>query len=200
MNSCNNKSSIILPNPITQVASMPYDLYLSLQGNYFLGSTEELSFGNGRNAWAGLFNPCNSGVNLHVYFWEVSNTGDSPIRAQIWFNSGPPGRATRVASVTPANTALCQPPRANIKFLQASNVIGDPEGGVKAFVRRAPEKTTISDVEVGKFIMPPGGSFVISLGTPEAPNEPGYATVSFSWFEVKIDSHSWEYNDRRDTR
>lgn len=193
MNSCSNnnnnnnynKSSILLPNPITQVASMPYALYLSLQGNYFLGSTEELQFGNGRNAWAGLFNPLNSGVNLHVYFWGVSNTGDSPIRAQIWFNSDPPGRPTRVSSVTPTNTALCPPPRTSIKFLQASNVIGDPEGGVKAFVRRAAAKTTISDVEVGKFIMPPGGSFVISLGTPEAPDEPGRATVGFAWFEVK---------------
>jgi hypothetical protein len=189
MNSCNsNKSSILLPNPITQVASMPYALYLSLQGNYFLGSTEELEFGNGRNAWAGLFNPCNSGVNLHVYFWGVSNTGDSPIRAQIWFNSDPPGRPTRVTTVTSGNTALCPPPRTSIKFLQASNVFGDPVGGVKAFVRRAAGKTTISDVEVGKFILPPCGSFVISLGTPEAPNEPGRATVGFAWFEVERDS------------
>jgi hypothetical protein len=167
---------------------MPYPLYLSLQGNYFLGSSEELQFGNGRNAWAGLFNPCNSGVNLHVYFWGVSNTGDSPIRAQIWFNSDPPGRATRAAAVTPANTALCPSPRTSIDFFQASNVIGDPQGGVKAFVRRAPAKATISDVEVGKFIMPPCGSFVITLGTPEAPDEPGRATVGFAWFEVKIDS------------
>jgi len=61
MESCNNyKNSILLPNSITQVASMPYALYLSLQGKYFLGSTEELEFGNGRNAWAGLFNPVNS--------------------------------------------------------------------------------------------------------------------------------------------
>lgn len=167
---------------------MPYALYLSLQGNYFLGSTDELLFGNGSNAWAGLFNPYNSGANLHLYFWGVSNTGDSPIRAQIWLNTDPPGRPTRVASVTPSNTALYPQPRTSIEFLQASNVIGDPEGGVKAFVRRAPAKTTISDVEVGKFIMPPGGSFVITLGSPEAPNEPGGATVGLAWFEAKIDS------------
>lgn len=188
MNIYNNKTSITLPNPITQVAGMPYALYLSLQGNYFLGSTEELQFGNGRNAWAGLFNPYNSGVNLHIYFWEVSNTGDSPIRAQVWFNSTPLGYPTIVESVTPGNTAICPPSRTIIKFLQASNVPGDPTGGVKAFVRRAPAKTTIGDVEVGKFIMPPGGSFIISLGTPEAPDEPGRATVGFAWFEVKTNS------------
>jgi hypothetical protein len=190
MNSCNNnENSILLPNPITQVAGMPYALYLSLQGNYFIGSTEELLFGNGRNAWAELFNPYNSGVNLHVYFWGVSNTGDSPIRAQIWFNSNPPGCPNLVTSVIPANQALYPPPRTNIKFLQASNVIGDPEDGVKAFVRRAPARTTISDVEDGKFIMPPGGSFLIALSNPETPDEPGSATVGFAWFESMIGNH-----------
>ncbi|MGU9538836.1 hypothetical protein ACQX0N_07595 [Clostridium tepidum] len=42
INNCNH--SIILPNPITQVASMPYALYLSLQGKYFVGYADELEF------------------------------------------------------------------------------------------------------------------------------------------------------------
>jgi hypothetical protein len=184
----NDKYPINLPNPITQVASMPYPLYLSLQGNYFLGSTKELRFGKGKNAWAGLFNPSNSGVNLHVYFWGVSNTGNTPIRAQIWFNSDPPGQPTGEATVTPANTALCPPPKTKIKFLYANNVTGDPEGGIKAFVRRAQAGSTISAVEDGKFVMKQGGSFLIALGTPETPDEPGRATVGFAWFEVKADS------------
>ncbi|WP_426349034.1 DUF6143 family protein [Alloiococcus sp. CFN-8] len=180
-----NKNTVFIPNPISQVVSMPYALYLSLQGNYFLGSTKELLFGRGRNAWAGLFNPRESGVNLHVYYWEVSNTRDSPIRAQIWFNSYPPGNPTRSDSVTPTDTAISPIPKTSIRLLQASKAIGEPEDGVKAFVRRAPGKSTVGDVEVGKFIMPPGGSFVIFLGTPEAPDEPGAARVSFQWFEAK---------------
>lgn len=187
MEGCNNyKSSIILPNPITQIASMPYALYLSLQGKYFLGSTEELEFGNGTSAWAGLFNPTNSGVNLHVYFWQVSNTGESPIRAQIWFNSDLPGRPTRVTSVTPGNTALCPPPRPKIRLLQASNVQGEPEDGVKAFVRRALPEVTIGDEEVGKFIFPPGGSFTIFLSNPETPDQSAAATVGYAWWEEEI--------------
>ena len=187
MESCNNnKNSILLPNPITQVAGMPYSLYLSLQGKYFLGSTAELEFGNGRNAWAGLFNAVNSDANLHVYFWQVANTGQSPIRAQIWFNSCPPGRATKVTTVTPGNTALCPPPKTSIRLLYASNVIGEPEEGVKAFVRRSPAEETISDVEAGKFIFPPGGSFIIFLSNPEAPNQPAKATIGYSWWEEKI--------------
>lgn len=187
MENCNNfKNSILLPNPITQVASMPYSLYLSLQGKYFLGSTNELSFGNERSAWAGLFNPTNSGVNLHVYFWQVSNTGPSPIRAQIWFNSCPPGRPVKVTTVTPGNTALCPPPKPKVKLLQASNVIGEPKDGHKAFVRRAQSEVTIGDEEFGKFIFPPGGSFVIFLSNPETPTEPAKATVNYAWWEEKI--------------
>lgn len=187
MKSSNNyNNSILLPNPITQVASIPYSLYLSLQGKYFLGSTEELAFGNGRSAWAGLFNPTNSGVNLHVYFWQIANTGQSAIRAQMWFNSCPPGRPTKVTTITTGNTTLCPLPEPMIKLFHASNVTGEPKGGTKAFVRRAQSDTTISDGEVGKFIFPPGGSFLIFLSNPETPDESANATVSYEWWEEKI--------------
>jgi hypothetical protein len=185
-NCSNYKSSIILPNPITQVASMPYELYLSLKGKYFLGSTEELEFGNGKSAWAGLFNPNYSNVNLHLYFWQVTNTGTTPIRAQIWFNSDPPGMPTRVRTITPGNTALFPLPRSNVRLFQASNVTGEPEDGVKAFVRRAQPGVTIGDVEVGKFIFPPGGSFLIFLSNPETPNLPAKASVGYAWWEEEI--------------
>ncbi|OBR95085.1 MULTISPECIES: DUF6143 family protein [Clostridium] len=187
MGSCNNnKKSVFLANPITQVASMPYALYLSLQGKYFVGATDELEFGNSKSAWAGLFNPNNSGVNLHVYFWQVSNTGQSPIRAQIWFNSQPSGNAIRVTTVIPGNTALCPPPKPKIGLFEAINVINEPLGGKKAFVRRALPDVTVGDEEVGKFIFPPGGSFLIFLSNPETPNQSAAATVGYAWWEEKI--------------
>nr|WP_138205735.1 DUF6143 family protein [Haloimpatiens lingqiaonensis] len=188
IDNCRNncKSSIVLPNSITQIASMPYALYLSLQGKYFVGYADELEFGNGSSAWAGLINPSCSGVNLHVYVWTVTNIGTSPIRAQIWFNSSPPGHATESELVTPANTAICPLPRPRVRLLEASNVAGEPEGGVKAFVRRALPEVTIADEEVGKFIFPPGGSFIIFLSNPESPNEAAKGRVAFGWWEERI--------------
>lgn len=187
MGSCNNnKKSVLLANPITQVASMPYALYLSLQGKYFVGATDELEFGNGKSAWAGLFNPNNSGVNLHVYSWQVSNTGKSAIRAQIWFNSQPSGNAIRVTTVIPGNTALCPLPKPKIGLFEAINVINEPLGGKKAFVRRALPDVTVGDEEVGKFIFPPGGSFLIFLSNPGTPNQSAAATVDYTWWEEKI--------------
>ena len=171
-------------NPIIQAAGMPYSLYQTLQGNYFMGYTGNLEFGNFYHAWAGLFNPRYSGVNLHLNYWEVANTGASPVRARIYFNTDPPGSGSKVASVFQVNTALCPPPKPKIALYQASNVEDEPVGGVKAFVRRAQPGVTVGDEEVGKFIFPPGGNFVIFLSNPETPADAANAVLSFSWWEA----------------
>jgi len=181
---CNN--TLLPTNPIPQIAAMPYSLYLSTQGKYFSGYSGEVQFGDGSNAWAALYNPIDSRVNLHLYYWEVTNTGQSPVRARIYFNSDPPGQGTRVNTVFQGNTTLSPSPRPKIRLYQASEVIGEPEGGVRAFVRRALPEVTIGDEEVGKFIFPPGGSFLIFLSNPETPKEPASATLGFSWWEEAI--------------
>jgi len=48
------------------------------------------------------------------------------------------------------------------------------------------EEVTIADEEVGKFIFPPGGSFIIFLSNPETPNELAQGRVAFGWWEEKI--------------
>lgn len=174
---------------ITQVAGMPYALYLSLQGKYFVGYADHMEFGNRNIAWAGLINPVHSGVNLHVYVWTVSNIGESEFMARIWFNTDPPGRPLLSEFVTPANTALRPLPKPRIKLLQANNVIGEPEGGENLFVRRVSPEVTIASEEEGKFIFPPGGSFLITLSNlsdSETPNQSGEGQVAFGWFEEKI--------------
>ena len=187
MEDCNNyKDSMFLPNPITQIADMPYTLYLSLQGKYFVGYADDMKFGNESIAWAGLINPVNSRVNLHVYVWTVTNIGESPLMAQIWFNTNPPGRPIRSELVTPANTALCPLPKPRVMLLLENNVFGEPKGGVKAFDRRVIPEVTIASEEEGKFIFPPGGSFIISLSNPETPDQIGEGRVAFGWYEEEI--------------
>jgi hypothetical protein len=182
----NNKYPILLPNPITQVADMPYPLYLSLQGKYFVGYADEMVFGNGTIAWAGLVNPVNSGVNLHVYVWTVTNIGQLPLQAEVWFNTDPPGRPVRSELVTPANTAIRPLPRPKVKLLEASNVTGEPEGGIKMFERSVDPEITIASEENGALIFPPGGSLIITLSYPEAIDELGLGRVAFGWSEEDI--------------
>ena len=182
----NCKNSIFLPNPITQVADMPYALYLSLQGKYFVGYADDMKFQNGNIAWAGLVNPVNSRVNLHIYVWTVTNIGESPLIAQICFNAEPSGEPVKSELVTPSNTALKPLPIPRVNLLQANNSLNEPYDGDNVFkIKVIPEVTTASE-EVGKFIFPPGGSFIISLSNLEESNQIGEGRVAFGWWEEKI--------------
>jgi len=184
---CNKyNDSILIPNPITQVAEMPYALYLSLQGKYFVGYADDLSFSNDGLAWAGLINPNNSGVNLHVYVWTVTNIGEQPLLAEVWFNTSPPGVPTESELVTPANTAIKPLPTPRVKLLEASNVMGSPVGGQRVFLQRVTPEVTIVSEDEGKFIFPPGGSFIITIRNEEISNEIGAGRIAFGWYEEPI--------------
>ena len=169
-----------------QVAVMANSLYHSLQGQYFVGYADDLYFQKDRNAWAMLYNPRDSGVNLFVNVWTVTELNDPPIRMQIWFNARLPGRPTESTLVTPSNTAIYPPSKPKVKLLQASDVVGDPIGGVKAFVRRTLPGETVVSEEEGKFIIPPGGNFAIFLSNPEGPDVTANARVAYGWWEQPV--------------
>lgn len=169
-----------------KAVNIPIELYQSLKGRYFVGYADQLEFGQGKSAWARLYNPPNSGVNLYVNVWTVSDVSNSTFRAQFWFNADPPGTPITSEFVTPANTAICPLPEPKIQLQYASNVDGEPTGGIKAFVRRAQPETTLVDTENGKFIFPPGGSFLVFLSNPESPNVATSGRVAFGWWEKKI--------------
>lgn len=168
------------------MVSIPINLAKSLEGKYYVGYADNLNFGMGTSAWARLYNPINSGVNLHVTVWTVSDVSESPFRAQIWFNTTPPGTPLDSPLVTPANLAFYPPPIPNVKLQYASNVTGDPVGGIKAFARRGQPETTLVDDEQGKFIFPPSGSFLIFLSNPETPELAASGKVGFGWWEEPI--------------
>jgi len=166
--------------------NIPIELYESLKGEYFIGYADNLSFGKGTSAWARLYNPSHSGVNLHVNVWTVTDISESPFRAQFWFNSTPPGRPSESTLVTPSNTAIYPAPRPKVKLQLASDVTGDPTGGVKAFVRRGEPETTVVETENGKLIFPPGGNFLVFLSLDDNPNIAASGRIAFGWWEEKI--------------
>ena len=163
----------ILPKKV----DVPIELYKSLQGVYFIGYADNLSFGN---------NTIHSRVNLYVNVWTVTDISEAPYRAQFWFNATPPGTPTDSDLVTPTNTAIIPLPKPKIKLQYASNVEGDPSGGIKAFVRRAQPETTLVETENGKLIFPPGGSLLIFLSTPEAPTSSASGRIAFGWWEESV--------------
>lgn len=175
-----------IPNSITQAADMPYALYQSLQGKYFVGFAADVQFTNYRYGWAGLVNPIHSCVNLYVYVWTVTNFGEYPLHAEIWFNTATPDNAIKSDYITPANTAICPLPHPKTEILQANKINDYPTCGNRIFARRVLPEVTIVGEEVGRYIFPPGGSFSILLSNDEMTNKSGIANVAFGWYEEKI--------------
>lgn len=52
--------------------NIPNPLANSFAGKYFVGYADDLSFKEGKSAWAGLFNPPGSGVYLFVNVWTIT--------------------------------------------------------------------------------------------------------------------------------
>lgn len=165
-----------------QVSTMPNSLYHSLKGQYFTGYADNMFFAKDKNAWAGLFNPDDSGGNLFVNVWTVTDLEEIPLRMQIWINSTMPGDYELSELITPANTAITPASQSIVQLRVASNVDDEPQHGYKAFVRRTQSGETIVSEEEGKFIIPPGGNFSIFLSNTEGPDKPARVRVAYGWW------------------
>ncbi len=173
-------------NLMNYTVNVPISLMKSIEGKYFVGTAPNLRFGNATNAWARLYNPPNSGVNLFVNTWTVSDIFTTPYSVQIWFNSTPPGFIQFSESVTPSNLTIIPQPQSHIQLQYAISVSGLPSGGIKAYGRYGLAGTTINSEEEGKFIFPPGGSYLIFLSNPERPTLLATGNIAFGWWEEPI--------------
>lgn len=171
---------------LPQVAEVPIDLYESLKGRFFVGYADDLRFGRGTSAWAGLINPPDSGVNLFVWAFGITDVTNTAYRIQIWLNAAFGGVPRISRFVSAANTAIAPRPVPRVELQYASRVETPPSGGVKAFVRRGQPNTTIFSIEDGKLICPPGGSFVIDLSNPETPDIESSGKILYQWWEETV--------------
>ncbi len=157
----------------------------SMLGRYFIGQTELLNFGNHRNAWGGIFNPTNSGVNLYFDIFTITNFSTQSFVGEIWLNAKSPRNAKPSSTVTPSNQAIFPPPKPKAIMLNADN-LGEPLlRGVNIFGRIvSPNSTLVSDSHKGSMIIPPGGTFSIFLQSQDLQNVQG--TIVLTWWEEKI--------------
>lgn len=166
--------------------NIPIGLAKSMEGKYFVGIASNMKFGEATNAWARLYNPPDSNVNLYVNTWTAGDITSTPFRIQIWFNSTPHGIIEESDLVTSANTAISPLPQPKVKLQYANGVRGFPTGGVYAFGRNGIPNETIVSEEDGKFIFPPGGSFLVHLANPATPTQIAFGRVAFGWWEEPI--------------
>lgn len=175
---------------INYVVDVPIQLAKSLEGKYFVGFVDSLTFGEGTKAWVRLYNPIDSGVNLHVSAWTISDVSESSYTAEIWFNSMPLGTPQESKFVICANTAISPLPQPQIRLQYLSDVKGIPSEGTMAFIRRGVKSTTMVSEEQGKFIFPPGGSFMIFILNPLTPSQFASCSIAFGWWEEPISTNN----------
>lgn len=184
-------SQEILPQPqnpvsLNYIVEIPIATAKSMEGKYFVGTAVDIKFGATTNGWARLFNPPDSGVNLFINAWTISDITSTPFRMQIWFNSTPPGIIQESDNVTSANTTIKPNPKSKVLLQYGIGAKGFPTGGVLAFGRSGLAGSMIEEEEQGRFILPPGGSFTVFLSNPERPTLPAVGRVAFGWWEEPI--------------
>lgn len=172
-------------NKVKEVVSIPISLSRSLQGKYFVGQTEALWVDKGSNAWAGLVNPQHSEVDLFANVYTVSNFSNEYLTVEIWLNADFPEKSNVSHEVSPTNTALKPLPenKVDIRFIKSTAQV--PQTGVNVFERIVPPNTTLVSEEDGKFIEPPGGSYVLVIKS--ASTKPAKVIVAFGWWEEPKD-------------
>lgn len=168
-------------NKYEKSVNIPISLYESLQREYFVGQTETLLIGNGLSAWAGLFNPCNSGVNLFVNVLTISNFSNQSFTAEIWLNADLCERGSIAQEVSSSNTAIIPSPDHKIDIRYVQSTEQDPLGGVNTFDRIVPPNATLVSEEDGKFIVPPGGNYTIYLKSLSPMTSS--VIIAFGWWE-----------------
>lgn len=159
-------------------------VYHSFLGEYFLGQTDMISFGRDIQAWGGLFNPPDSGVNMFLNAYTISNFSNKPITVEGWLGAVLPGGAVISNHVAAGNQSIIPPKIPKVLIESGNYVIGTPISGTYTFVRRVEPSITLTKHDFqGMYIIPPGSSFdLIFLSPGEVDIK---AKVAFGWWEEK---------------
>lgn len=177
-------SEKISNNPI-EVVNITSPALNSRLGRYFIGQTGMLNFGSGYNAWGGIINPIDSGVNLYFDIFTITNFSNQSFMGEIWLNADAPKNAVVSPTVTPSNQGISPPPIPKAVMKYADYFNGPMTKGVNIFGRIVSSNSTlVSDSHNGSIIIGPGGSFSILL----RPLAPQYitGTIVLTWWEEAI--------------
>ena len=166
---------------VDKTVSIPYALYQSEEGNYFIGQTPILT-GEGGRALVTLVNPRNSGVNIFLNAITVTNLSELSVSAEIYVNYKVK-RGLVSDLVSSANLAFnCDHPQGQIQYL--NTITEAPNTSIPIFTRIVSPSSTLV-IDGSQIIIPPGQSLVVYLGGI-LPIEADSTKVAFGWWEEKI--------------
>jgi hypothetical protein len=159
----------------------------SRRGKYFIGQSGLLNFGGGYYAWGGIVNPVDSGVNLYIDIFTITNFSNQNFISEIWLNADPPKNAAASFNVTPTNQAISPSPHPKAVMKYAGYTAEPMTKGVNIFDRIVAQNSTlVSDSHNGSIIIGPGDSFSILLRPPGYQHITG--TIVMTWWEETADA------------
>jgi len=176
---------IVVANPdkkVDKTVAIPYDLYESEEGNYFIGQTPILT-GEDGHALGALVNPSNSGVNIYVNVITVTNLSELSLSAEFYIKYKLTGGLVSNL-VSSANLAINPDPTPKGQIQYLNTVTEAPSTSVAIFTRIVSPSSTLV-IDGSQIIIPPGQSLVVYLGGI-LPIEPDSTRVAFGWWEEKI--------------
>lgn len=162
--------------------SLPYPLYQSQKGKYFIGQTPTLT-GENQRALAILKNPSNSQVNVFVNAITVTNISGLYASSEFYLRSTFDYGITS-NSVSCTNLAINPPPIPKGKVKYLTTAVEAPKDGVAIFSRIIPPCSTLV-IDGGQIIVSPGQSLSVFLGgfLPVAFDS---TIVAFGWWEDRL--------------
>ncbi len=166
-------------NTSKEEVSIPYALYQSEKGNYFIGQTPVLP-GENQLALAALRNPLRSHVNVYVNAITVTNNSELYVSAEIYLRSIV-YHGTTSHLVSCVNLAIHPAPMPKADIVYLSEVTQPPKDGVAIFSRIVSPYSTLV-IDGGQIIISPGQSLVVFHGgfLPVAKNS---TIVALGWWE-----------------
>ena len=163
--------------------SVPYPLYQSEKGRYFIGQTEMIPE-NTSKVLAAHTNPYDSKVNLYVNVITITNTSESDVSTEFYVRTiltqGNPSE-----NVSATNVSIVPAPKPAGKIIYQCNTNKPIEKGIGIFSRIISGRST-QVVDGGQIILPPGQSLLTLTGGYLPVTVKNSIIVAFGWWEEPI--------------
>ena len=165
-------------NEISKEASIPYPLYKSMFGKYFIGQTPFLPT-NSNSLLVALQNPIDSNVNIFLNVATITSLKAIGL-VEFYLGSNLNGGTTsNLFKCT--NTNCDKNPKGLIKYWQPALV---PSNATSIFTRYITNPGT-EIVDGGQIILSPGNSFYIYMADSNYPLTKLYTRLAFGWWEER---------------
>lgn len=166
-----------------KTVGIPLQLYESQRGNYFYGRTPWLKLGFTEYAWAILYNPSQSDAEFYIDRYAVSNLSDAPVTSQAYISKKEKYTGKKSDILFVSNSTLIPQPKPKAVIEYKDRTYEKILDQANTICRIIPPFYTLICEENGRYIIPSGSGFMISVSTEFGDD---YVQIDFGWWEKDL--------------